>query len=296
MKIYKLPVDDILRPSTGFRAPAHNQDYGCEQDFEQWLSSHPEYLTNNPNEADWEYFPAYFNKFYCNHWGDKSEIIQSEILRLISRNKPTFTICEYDLKSFHPDFDFCNMVIFSGSRMADNGCIDIPLLCSPHQELPYRENRRWLATFMGKFETHGIREEMRQALEGRRDVYLSESKDTQAYIELMADSYIALAPRGYGGQSFRFYEAMQFGCVPMLIGDVDTRPFKKWIDWENFSFFCTSTNDLTYLLDLSRDNINMVIGISDRIIQMGQQAKQLWHDELHYGKWCKYVLKELASL
>jgi hypothetical protein len=125
MKIYKLPVNNILRPSTGFRAPAHNRDFGVEQDFEQFLVTHPEYITDNSAGADFHYFPAYFNRFYCNDWGEKSGIIQSEILRLVSRNIPTFTICEYDLKSFHPDFDFCNMTIFSASRMADNGCIDI---------------------------------------------------------------------------------------------------------------------------------------------------------------------------
>jgi hypothetical protein len=170
-------------------------------------------------------------------------------------------------------------------------CIDIPLLCSKHKELPYKSDRKWLASFMGKFETHPIREEMRQTLQDREDVHLSESMDTQAYIELMADSYIALAPRGYGGQSFRFYEAMQFGCVPMLISDIDTRPFKKWIEWGEFTLFWKNTYyiDIDYIedyLDFHKDNLS----------EMGKQARKIWQNELHYGRWCKYVIKELENL
>jgi hypothetical protein len=288
MKIYKLPVDRTLRPSTGFRAPAHNQDYGVEQDFENWLLS-SEYLTDSPGEADFQYLPIYWNRYYCNHWGSQQsvEVLQTEILRLVSTNIPTFTICEYDVVSMQPSLDLCNMTIFTASRHSDNGCIDIPLLCSAHTELPYKEDRKYLASFMGKFETHGLREEMRQSLGGREDIYLSESVDTQAYVELMADSYIVLAPRGYGGQSFRFYEAMQFGCVPMLIGDVDTRPFKRWIDWKKSSFF-TSLMPILTLNTLADNYETMKI--------MGQNAKQLWQNELHYGKWCKYVIKELEIL
>lgn len=286
MKIYPLQPNKIVRPATGFRAPAHNLDFGVEQDFEQWLLQ-SDYVTDSPAQADWCYLPIYYNRFYCNHWGENWELIQAEILRLVSRNTPTFTICEYDLKSFYPDVDLCNMTVFCASRQADNGSIDIPLLCSAHQELPYKTERKWLASFMGKFETHGIREEMRQALQGRDDVHLSESKDTQAYIELMADSYIALAPRGYGGQSFRFYEAMQFGCVPMLIGDLDTRPFKRCLDWGN-SFFTANACKLNeYLTWINRNYF---------LDEIGKTAKQLWQNDLYYGKWCKYVIKELECL
>lgn len=287
MKIYKLPVSDILRPPTGFRAPAHNLDYGVEQDFEQWFDAHPEYLTDNPNEANFHYLPIYWNRYYCNHWGDKTDVLQAEILRLVSRNTPTFTISEYDVVSMQPFLDLCNMTIFTASRHSDNGCIDIPLLCSAHAELPYKPERKWLASFMGKFETHGLREQMRQVLDGRSDVYLSKSVDTQAYIELMAESYIALAPRGYGGQSFRFYEAMQFGCVPMLIGDIDTRPFKKWIDWDRYSLYSDC------------DNINETLPsatFAASFPTVGKRAMELWQNELHYGRWCKYVLRELEDL
>lgn len=153
MKIYILPLNDIVKPAHGFIAPAHNSDYGIENDWPIWLQSHPEMITDNPAEADWDYFGAYFNRYYCQYWGDKWEVLQDEILRTVSRNRPTFTLVEYDITTLQPQLDLCNMTIFTASRNGDKG-IDIPLLCSPHtiiKEWNGNNTRRWLASFMGKF-------------------------------------------------------------------------------------------------------------------------------------------------
>lgn len=288
MKIYVLPVDRILKPESGFIAPAHNSDYNVEIDFENWLRQHPELLTDNPREADWQLFQPWWNRYYCNHWGsdESTERLQGEILRLVSRNVPTFTICEYDVISMQ-FLDMCNIHVFSASRHSDNGCIDIPLLCSLHYEVPKPPSRRWRASFMGKFETSDYRENMRAVLTGREDVALLPSHDTRDYVELMVRSEIALAPRGYGGQSFRFYEAMQFECVPFLIGDIDTRPFKRWIDWTEFSLFTGDCNEIGRMIDRHS---------TGELRRMGRKAKAVFEQELYYGKWCKYAIEQLQEL
>jgi hypothetical protein len=286
MKIYILPVADSVRPAAGFVAPAHNQDYGAENDFENWINQHSEYLTDDPSEADFDLFQPLWNRYYCNYWGDKTDVLQAEILRCVSRNRPTFTICEYGIKTMQPGLDLCGMAIFCASRHEDDGSIDIPLLCSPHNVPPTRP-RHWLASFMGKFETHGIREEMRQAVNDREDIYLSTGQGTAAYADLMANSLVALAPRGYGGQSFRFYEAMQFGTAPFLIGDIDTRPFKHWLNWDECSLYTDDAGRITEILDSCDPGT---------LRQMGDNARRLWRDEVHYGKWCKYVIHELDGI
>lgn len=288
MKIYILQPNDIVRPASGYRAPEHNLDWGVEQSLEYWLYQHPELITDNPNEADFDYLSIYFNRFYTAHWGsDESvEILQSEILRCVSRNRPTFTICEYGIKTLQHNLDLCNMIIFTAGRMAKDDCIDIPLLCSPHEWTPEPSQRKWLASFMGKFETNEYREYMRQALDGRQDVYLSAGQGTRPYVELLANSEIALAPRGFTGQSFRFYEAMQFATVPLLIGDLDTRPFKQWIDWDSCSLYTNDANKLPELLDLAKQM---------DLRAMGEQARYLWQEHIHYGKWEQYVIRELNS-
>ena len=63
------------------------------------------------------------------------------------------------------------------------------------------------------------------------------SVSSRAFAKEILQSEIALCPRGHGGDSFRFYEAMQLGVAPLFIGDIDTRPFKSQIDWNKCSFY-----------------------------------------------------------
>lgn len=280
LKIHILALNENVRPSQGFISPAHNQDFGCEQDAECWLREHPEYLTHNPDEADWFYFQPYWNRFYTRYWGEHTDELQAEIERCVNRNRPTFTIVEYDPMVMQPWLDLCNMLVFTASRQGEKG-VDIPLLCSPHQDVSLPDRRQYLASFMGKFETSDYRGRMQDRLAHRPDVFMSAGQGTIPYIVLMADSEIALAPRGHGGQSFRFYEAMQFETVPFLIGDLDTRPFKQWIDWDACSLYTADVNEIETILDSGRD-----------WRAMGKAARQVWRD-LHYRQWEKYVIKIL---
>lgn len=288
MKIYILQPDDIVRPAHGFRAPAHNADYGVEQSFFDWLVKSP-YITQAPAAADFDYFPIWWNRYYCNHWGsDESVVIlQNEILRLVSRNRPTFTIVEYGIKTLQPSIDLCNMTIFTAGRMADDDCIDIPLLCSLHAPMPEPEVRQWRASFMGKFETNGYREQMREALAERDDVFMSTGVGTEAYAQLLANSEITLAPRGFTGSSFRFYEAMQFASVPFMIGDMDTRPFKQWIDWDAFSLYTDDPARIPAMID--------ALTVEDTR-QMGELARVIFYNQLYYGRWEQYVIKHLETI
>jgi len=97
---------------------------------------------------------------------------------------------------------------------------------------------------------------------------------------------VALAPRGDGGQSFRFYEAMQIGTVPLLISDIDTRPFKRWLDWDWFSLYATSCEWIHESLSASP---------KDWYLRTGGNAARVWEHDLRYGKWCRYVIKELED-
>jgi hypothetical protein len=103
----------------------------------------------------------------------------------------------------------------------------------------------------------------------------------------MLRSYIALCPRGYGGSSFRFYEAMQLGVVPLLIGDIDTRPFKPFLDWDHLSLYARSVDKALGVLDSYT---------TDELLQFGERARRVWKERLTFGKWCRYVFKELETI
>jgi len=286
MKIYILPVAKEFQPDKqNYRMPTHGADRGVEQDFLSWLLNRPQLVTTRPEEADWEYLPMFHNRIYINwNWGEGVDKIQNEILRLVSRNRPTFTICEYDLRSMR-NIDLCNMVVFTASRRGDSDDIDIPLLCSPHTLPPTMPQKKYLASFAGNLKTDGIRMEMQESLDGRGDVKIIDgNRGPEFFVNLMLSSYIALAPRGHGGQSFRFYEAMDLGIVPYHIGTPDTRPFKKWVDWDGCSLYAPTIGDIR----LPQDDIELK--------SMGWKAHRVYHEQLCYGQWGQYVLRELEQL
>ncbi len=287
MKVYILPCHTQFQPSKSrFRYPAHNKDWGVEQDFFTYLKKHPRLLTNNPCEADWHYLPVYWTRWHLLHKYGKTgrPELQAEVNRLIEHDTKTFTICQYD---DGPLVDLGNATIFLSSRQTEKG-LDIPLISSSHRRPFFPPSKNYLASFLGRVSTHPIREQMVTQVQTREDVYLYDGhKSPRAYVKDMLASYLALCPRGYGGSSFRFFEAMQLGVVPFLIGEPDTRPFKTFIDWGEVSIFSQSA-----------DNINSVLDALDReeLLLMGQQAGKLYQEKLTYQKWCSYVIQELRQV
>ena len=300
MKIYKLPVDSILRPShQEYLWPPANQrsgwDYGVEQDFEWWLDDREDILVDDIEKADWLYLPVYWNRYYINtpdkegRWGGGVELLEECVHDALGYGIPTFTISEADEKVLHSEINWGSLLMFVASRRGDIG-IDIPLLSGRHDfpdDIPYK---KWLASFVGNLATDGIRIDMRTSLQRRNDCLIEHGEYGEEYfVNLMLESYIALCPRGTGGQSFRMYEAMQLGTVPMYISDMDCRPFKNWIDWDICSFWVNST-----------DKLNEYIGClgahTDKLLKMGELAKATFDDHLGYGKWCKFVIRELELI
>ena len=285
MKIYILPIDSRFQPgSARIVHPAHNSDYGVEQDFFQYLHSNPHLVTDNPNEAEWHYLPVYWTRYYINHHFEKtdlSELQQSVNLSILSDSK-TFTICQYD------DGPLVNLgatINFLSSRRTETG-VDIPLLCSLHRIPEVKPSKKYLSTFIGLLPNHSIRQEMFDTIKYRNDLCMA-SGSTELFVEKTLESYVALCPRGYGGSSFRFFEAMQLGVAPLMISDLDTRPFKEFIDWHEISLFTSSATNLNSLLD----SLNTC-----GLLEMGQRAEKVYQEKLCYQKWCKYILEYLASL
>lgn len=85
----------------------------------------------------------------------------------------------------------------------------------------------------------------------------------QYYSNLLNNKY-ALCIRGSGNFSFRFYEALCFGRIPILI-DTDTiLPFKNIIDWNKHIIFIKQ-NELSKLPDLIKQDTRSM-----------QENRKLW--------------------
>lgn len=286
MKIYILPTPPLLRPDLQIiKYPVHNADYGVEQDFLAYLNINRQITTENPAEADWHYLPVYWTRWHLNNnYGSEGvEVLQRYVDDIITEDARTFTVCQYD---DGPLVNIGQTMQFLASRKTGQG-LDIPLLCTRHRKPLFTPRKKYRAAFVGRLNTHLIREEMAAVFKNRSDVVIKNGViGTKAYVKLIMQSSLALAPRGYGGSSFRFFEAMQLGVVPVLIGDIDTRPFKRFLPWHEVSIFVSKIDELNVVID-------KIAG--DKLAEMGVRAAELYRNHLAFQKWCHYVLNELKE-
>jgi len=287
MKIYILPCHKSFQPpSQPFIYPQENINYGIEQDFFLYLHKNKDLLTVTPSAADFHYLPIFWTRWHLNHNYGKDGIneLQKEVNSSIIDENKTFTICQYD---DGPLVRIGKTIQFLSSRKTKKG-IDIPLLRNKLQKPLFKPKKKYLASFIGRISNHPLRKEMQADLSDSKEVYIQDGiVDTKKYINNILSSYICLSPRGYGGGSFRFYESMQLGVVPLLIGDIDTRPFKRFINWDNISYFAKNTKEIKRIL-ISTNKTTL--------LRMGKEANEIYQHFLNFNNWCKYVIEELKNL
>jgi glucuronyl/N-acetylglucosaminyl transferase EXT1 len=154
-------------------------------------------------------------------------------------------------------------------------------------------NKKHLLAFKGKRYVHGIGSETRNSLfhlHNGRDIVMvttcrhgkswrelqdgrcdedNREYDRYDYETLLQNSTFCLVPRGRRLGSFRFLEALQAGCVPVLLSNSWVLPFHPHIDWKQAAIW----GDERLLLQV----VDIVRSISpSKIMAMRQQTQILW--------------------
>lgn len=284
MKIYILPVSKKFQPPAPHNAfPPHSRGYMMETDFYDWIQKQ-DFLTDNPDEADWHYLPIFWNFWFLSHDFARTgnEELDTEVNRLMIDSTKTFTITQYD-----GGVTYGCMIDFAAAKLGLHG-IPIPIITLPHKAPEKLPEKKWLSSFVGKLYTDPSRKMMYEKLKKFKNVNMVESKKgEEIFVNSILESYTTLCPRGSAMGSFRFYESMQLGVMPIMISDFDVRPFKKYIDWHNCSIFTNHVRKLPYILKRLR---------KERIIEMGKNAQRVWYEQLFNQNWCKYVIKTLEDV
>jgi hypothetical protein len=167
---------------------------------------------------------------------------------------------------------------------------------------PMKERPRYLFSFLGSFDTHPLRRQL-AALSGVRGFVRDTSIDEgrgygkpqnmyeqwhAEYARVLQDSMFVLCPRGVAPSSYRIFEAMKAGRVPVIIAD-------QWVipagpDWTEFSLRVSEKR----LQDVPK----ILEEVSDRGAEMGLRAAQAW--ERWFSKeqafqtivtWCLEIMK-----
>lgn len=285
--VAELP-ESVVPARSPFRYPKYAADWGIEQDFLRFLTQEYPLYVKSVSEADLVYIPVFWTRIHVkNNYGTSGVRQLQEIVDPVVRmDSEKFTVCQYD---DGPLVDLGNSTIFLASRKTDRGR-DVPLLASPlprQRILRPPRARDIRASFAGRLGTHPVRQELFQALQDDPRVDFTQDLRPKRYARLLARTKIVLAPRGYGGSSFRFFEALQMGAVPWLIGDVDVRPFKDQIDWESISYYSPTVDEfLDEYTEVSDAQID------EKLRSVSRSSEAPWT----LGAWCWYLIRELAQV
>lgn len=193
--------------------------------FEEWL-----YQQELP-ETEREYLPIFWTSYWVNNgYGNDAAAKQKmqDYVNSLDTTKKYWTVWQYD-DGMVVDMSHLDILTFGMSYRDDKDKPDVnlPLIGQPYV-LSIATQKKYKACFVGSI-TDPIRKQLVESLAGKEGYYISTAPhDELQYHQILAESTFALAPRGYGLPSFRAYEAMQHGTIPVYISDKFMYPYGMW--------------------------------------------------------------------
>jgi hypothetical protein len=251
-------------------------------------------------KLDRQYIPVTWTDVYLKAMNVVPEL-QKEINNL-DRSKKYFTVSQHDdapFQKFPP-----NTIHFSAGGNMPN-TIPIPLICSEIPNKPVVE-KDIFCSFVGSITdagtgwgkvAHQIRMKMLEVLIDKPEYVLKpknwseevKNERQDLFLNTTARSKFTLCPRGYGATSFRLYESMQLGSVPVYI--YFQRPFLPFVDDINWDDICVLVDfdDIESLDDRLKS-------ISDeRYNFMLEKIKEVYPKYFTLQAMCDNILKTLQK-
>ena len=246
------------------------------------------YSTDNPTTKR-KYIPALWTNFQIETWfKNKKNEMQKELDKWVSLNPSEngyFTVVQYDdgvlLKL--PK----NTIVYG----ACSGDIQIPLIYEDNKFTlehitPKKFNdKSILCSFVGCLTGNHIKPNVREIMFNKlknNKLYKLNcpggwtpkvTKNNQDnFIKTTINSKFALAPRGYGRNSFRFYEVLKLGTIPIYLwNDIEWLPYKDKIDYNKLciSLHISNIDKLDdILLNITEDQYNKMLKYYEEIKNM----------------------------
>lgn len=228
-------IPDEFMQEIRFHYPPDNHEI-----FERWY-----YLNyNQPSER--LYIPIQWTGVLVNNnFGNDLPTIArlQSFIDGLDRSKKYYTIHQFDLGCM-VDFKDLDILVFGMAGGRIDYCL--PLLCQPHK-FEFNVEKTLFASFIGR-RTHPVRDKIIDALKDKQGCYISEAKhDMSAYCSIIAHSIFTICGRGFGNNSFRVQEALQYGSIPVIISDERLEPHN--IPFEEYGYFIHSDSvDSIYTL------------------------------------------------
>ena len=207
-----------------------------------------EYFKKNNINSKYTYIPIQWTNYLVkNNYGRDIDDLKIFLNKNLESNKKYFTIVQY---AGGPLVDLENTLIFSMGGAFDTSIpktsqlISLPLIYDLDDTITQQPtDKKYIASYIGR-PTHKIRVELERKLKSESSYFIQNLESMNSNISLenqmlfnktMSKSYFSLCPRGYGPTSFRLYESIAAGVVPVYISDSHFLPFTDIVNWKDFS-------------------------------------------------------------
>ena len=283
--------DNILRPKANYPDyPPFKNGLYLEEYFYKYI------IDNNIEFNNKKYLPIFWTNLMGNKFFNNEQINTNEIINYIdSFDSVLFTVTQHDDGIF---IDNKNIKQFSAGGTIDS--IHIPLVYEDKDELFFNNrntSKKIFCSFNGSL-THNVRNKMFDVLDDNEKFVFDIPNWTinvtdlnqHKYFKNLASSKFVLAPRGYGRTSFRLYEALEVGAIPIYIwDDYEFLPYKDEIDWNNL-IISININEI--------DNLERILSeITDSKIQeMQNYYLELRDKYFKLNGICNYIKEKIYGL
>jgi len=237
-----------------------------ESFFYSFLQNHPLKETLSEN-----YLPIFWTETYLKHHNNSD--LENKLISIDS-NKHYFTIIQHDdgiKNNIPPNTTIYSMGTNKGKLIKTGKYIPIPLTYYNPElfNLYSLKPKDIFVSFIGSI-THNCRKLMYNHFFLKPKTFLNIKKWSNnidklrqdQFLEITSRSIFTLAPRGYGITSFRLYEALNLGSIPVYISDIFWLPFQDKIDWNKLAILCPINQIPTLynrLKSISTEQINNML-------------------------------------
>tara|TARA_B110000003_G_C16613520_1_gene520387 strand:- start:102 stop:980 length:879 start_codon:yes stop_codon:yes gene_type:complete len=260
-----------------------------------------EYFQNQEFNTSLKYIPIQWTNYLVkqNYGRDIQDLNNYLKLNLKSEEK-YFTIVQY---SGGPLIELENTLIFSmggtmNTKLGKNSkVIPLPLLYDSNLKKADLE-KKYIASYIGR-PTHKIRTKLEDRITSNEKFYIknitsmnsSISKENlELFEKLIKESYFSICPRGYGPTSFRLYESIQMGTVPIYISDKFFLPYIEFLDWSEFAILLKSRK----ISSLPRKLNNLIeSGEYFRLKDSLDKVSEKYFNFLYMSKYIKSIVEKL---
>lgn len=204
----------------------------------------------------------------------------------LPREGKYFVVCTHDdapSELLPPDTQ-----VFAAGGNSTKIDVPIPLTCGPHTEI-LDPIRTIPMSFVGSV-THHVRQNLLMAVHNKPGVLIQASEwqenvtpeRSKNFKQITQNSIFSLCPRGYGATSYRLYEAMQLGAIPVYVSDNHLLPWSDEIDWAEFCVI-VKPNQIP-------DIFEMTFGIGNKKLkEMQIKLERVWDSYFSIEASCRHI-------